>query len=98
MGKEIYRVALESDTMMIGGRPIFSVELSKVVYASQITLSRSPRANAWTCSSMDIRSTRTELIAADYEAVIAKPSIPSGKANLTLICRNGNTVSPNPSH
>jgi hypothetical protein len=47
---------------------------------------------------MDIRPARTGLIAADYEAVIAKPSIPSGKANLTLICRNQNTVSPNPSH
>jgi hypothetical protein len=47
---------------------------------------------------MDIRPARTGLIAADYEAVIAKPSIPNGKANLTLIYRNRNTMSPNPSH
>jgi hypothetical protein len=57
------------------------------MFASQITLSRTPRANARTCGSMDIRPARTRLIAADYEAVIAKPSIPSGKAKLTLICR-----------
>jgi hypothetical protein len=45
---------------------------------------------------MDIHPSRIGLIAADYEAVITKPSIPSTKGNLTLICRNGNTVLPNP--